>query len=92
MLVLSRKKGESIMIGTNVEIIVVGSEGDNIRIGIRAPRDVEVFRKEVYDSIQEANKEASESVLDKEKMKEMISKGILTNSMLSQHLKSNNDN
>lgn len=59
MLVLARKKGESIMIGDNIEIVILGSEGDTIRIGIRAPKHVEVFRKEIYQQIQESNKEAT---------------------------------
>ncbi|NQX61927.1 MULTISPECIES: carbon storage regulator CsrA [Paenibacillus] len=58
MLVLARKKGESIMIGDQIEIVVLGSEGDTIRVGIRAPKHVEVFRKEIYQNIQESNKEA----------------------------------
>jgi carbon storage regulator len=59
MLVLARKKGESIMIGDNIEIVILGSEGDTIRVGIRAPKHVEVFRKEIYQQIQESNKEAT---------------------------------
>lgn len=58
MLVLSRKRGESIMIGDQIEITVLGVEGDNVRIGISAPSEVDIFRKEVYVSIQEANKQS----------------------------------
>ena len=58
MLVLARKKGESIMIGDHIEIVVLGTEGDTVRVGIRAPKHVEVFRKEIYLTIQESNKEA----------------------------------
>lgn len=58
MLVLSRKKGESIMIGDDIEITVVGVEGDTIRLGIKAPREISVHRKEIYESIKESNKEA----------------------------------
>lgn len=49
MLVLSRKKEQSIMIGDDVEIMVLGVSGDKVRLGITAPRDVDVFRKEVID-------------------------------------------
>lgn len=63
MLVLTRKKSESIMIGDNIEIVVVAIEGDIVRIGIKAPQDIEIFRKEVYRSIQLANREASEKIL-----------------------------
>jgi carbon storage regulator len=58
MLVLSRRRGESIIIQDTIEITVLSIEGDNIRIGITAPRQVDVFRKEVYLSIQELNRES----------------------------------
>jgi carbon storage regulator len=47
MLVLTRKREQSIIIGDNVEIMVLGVSGDKVRLGITAPREVEVFRKEV---------------------------------------------
>jgi len=59
MLVLSRKKGESIMIGDQIELVVLEVEGETIKLGIKAPRNVEVYRKEVYLTIQESNREAS---------------------------------
>lgn len=49
MLVLTRKKEQSIIIGENVEIMVLGVSGDKVRLGINAPREVDVFRKEVID-------------------------------------------
>jgi carbon storage regulator len=52
MLVLTRKTNQSIMIGDDVELSVLAVSGDKVRIGISAPRDVPVFRKEVYLSIQ----------------------------------------
>ena len=52
MLVLSRQKDESIMIGDDVEIVIVDVRGDKVRLGITAPRSVSVHRKEVYESIQ----------------------------------------
>jgi carbon storage regulator len=52
MLVLTRKTNQSIMIGDDVEVSVLAVAGDKVRIGISAPRDVPVFRKEVYLSIQ----------------------------------------
>lgn len=58
MLVLSRKKGESLMIGDNIEVKVLGIEGDQVKIGIVAPRAITVHRSEVYESIQAQNKEA----------------------------------
>lgn len=50
MLVLTRKTEESIIIGDDVEVMVLGVSGDKVRIGISAPREVEVFRKEVKES------------------------------------------
>ena len=55
MLVLTRKRNESIMIGDNVEIIIVDVHGDQVKVGIRAPREVAVHRKEVYEEIQAEN-------------------------------------
>ena len=74
MLVLSRKKGESIMIGDHIELIVLETEGDTVRLGIKAPKSVEVFRKEIYLSIQESNKEASQSVVNPRMLSEMFAK------------------
>ncbi len=58
MLALTRKVNESIMIGNDVEITVLEIRGEQIKIGISAPKSVPVYRKEVYVQIQEANKEA----------------------------------
>lgn len=55
MLILSRKKNESIMIGKDIEITVVEVDGDQVKIGIQAPGSVDIFRKEIYLSIQEEN-------------------------------------
>lgn len=52
MLVLSRKKDEKIVIGDNISIMVVEIRGDKVRLGIEAPRDVSVHRREVYDAIK----------------------------------------
>ncbi len=52
MLILSRKVGERIVIGDNVTIVVVEVRGDKVRLGIEAPKEVPVHRKEVYDAIQ----------------------------------------
>lgn len=63
MLVLSRKKGETIVIGGEIEVTVLEVQGDTVKLGIAAPKQVEVFRKELYVSIQESNKEASQGVV-----------------------------
>ena len=57
MLVLSRKKNESIVIGDNIVITVVDVRGDKERLGIDAPKDVPVHRREVYDAIKKAEQE-----------------------------------
>ena len=61
MLVLARKVNESIMIGDDIEIVVVDVKGDQIKLGIRAPRDVSVHRTEIYREIQEENRQAAAS-------------------------------
>ncbi len=61
MLILSRKKNESIIINDNIEVSVVEIKGDQIKLGIKAPKTVKVFRQEVYLAIQEANKAAVKS-------------------------------
>ena len=60
MLVLSRQKDESIIIGDNVEIVIVDVRGEKVRLGITAPKDVTVHRKEVYEAIQREKKEKAE--------------------------------
>lgn len=58
MLALSRKKNDAIIINNNIEITVLEIKGEQVKLGITAPREVPVYRKEVYIQIQEANKEA----------------------------------
>jgi carbon storage regulator len=59
MLVLSRQRDESIIIGDNVQITVVDIRGDKVRLGIDAPPDITVHRKEVFDAIQRENRKAA---------------------------------
>jgi carbon storage regulator len=59
MLVLTRRAGESVMIGNDVVITVLEARGDVIRLGIQAPRDVQVHREEVFRELQAANREAA---------------------------------
>ena len=58
MLALTRKKGEALVINNNIEITVLEIRGDQIKLGITAPKDVPVYRKEVYLQIKEKNQEA----------------------------------
>ncbi|RZU50443.1 carbon storage regulator CsrA [Krasilnikovia cinnamomea] len=59
MLVLTRKAGESVIIGDDIVVTVLEARGDVIRIGIQAPRDVQVHREEVYRELQAANRAAA---------------------------------
>ncbi len=59
MLILSRKKGEAIKIGDDIEIKVVAISGDQVKIGIDAPKHIEVYRQELYEQIQLENKQAA---------------------------------
>lgn len=65
MLVLTRQRNETIIIGDDIEITVVDIRGDKVRLGINAPAHVSVYRKEVYEAIQRENK-ASQQVALKE--------------------------
>ncbi len=58
MLVLTRKLNESIMIGNDIEITILAVEGEQIKLGINAPKQVEIHRKEIYLAIQQENNEA----------------------------------
>ena len=58
MLALSRKKNEAIVVNNNIEMTILEVKGDQVKIGINAPKEVPIYRKEVYLQIQEANKEA----------------------------------
>ena len=61
MLALSRKTGESIVIGNDIEITVLEIRGDQVKLGINAPKSVPIYRKEIYVQIQEANKASSDA-------------------------------
>jgi len=69
MLVLSRKKGESIVIGENIELTVLSVEGDTIKLGIQAPKQVDIYRKEILKSVQENNESAA---IDPKKILELM--------------------
>ncbi|MCX7798711.1 MAG: carbon storage regulator CsrA [Fimbriimonadales bacterium] len=59
MLVLTRKVRQSIIVGDEIEIVVLDVRGEQVRLGIRAPKDVAVHRKEVYEQIQEENRRSA---------------------------------
>ena len=62
MLALARKINQSIMIGNDIEITLLEIKGDQIKIGIKAPKNVPIYRKEIYAQIQEENKSAGQEV------------------------------
>ena len=61
MLALTRKKGSSIMIGDDIEITVIGIQGEQVKLGIVAPKNISVHRKEIFDQIQKENAEAAQN-------------------------------
>ncbi|KKN75822.1 hypothetical protein LCGC14_0376980 [marine sediment metagenome] len=65
MLVLTRKPGKGIMIGDDVEIIIVDVRGDKVRLGITAPRSISVHRKEIYDTIMQERLETAAAAMSK---------------------------
>lgn len=71
MLALSRKKNEALIINNNIELTILEVKGDQVKIGITAPKEVPVYRKEVYLQIQEANK-ASVNAEGMEALKKLL--------------------
>lgn len=74
MLALSRKKGEALMINNDIEITVLEVKGEQVKLGISAPKEVTIYRKEVYVQIQEANKEASDNLAGLEQLAGLFKK------------------
>ncbi|MBS4535782.1 carbon storage regulator CsrA [Clostridium sp. D2Q-14] len=73
MLILSRKKNESVIIGDNIEVIISDIEDGKVKIGINAPKDIDIHRKEIYEDIQKENKEAANSKeVNIDKLKDMF--------------------
>ncbi len=59
MLTLSRKKNESLIVNNNIEVTVLDIKGDQVKIGISAPKEIPIYRKEIYMQIQDANQNAT---------------------------------
>jgi carbon storage regulator len=75
MLALTRKRGESIMIGDNVEVVVLGVQNDQVKLGIIAPKSVPVHRKEIFEQIKAENREAlkgADAITDLTKIREIV--------------------
>ncbi|MFC0212905.1 carbon storage regulator CsrA [Paenibacillus chartarius] len=74
MLILTRKKGQSIILNKDIEILISAIDGDQVKIGINAPRDVNVLRKEVYEAVQKSNREAVSGKMDLSELKNLTKK------------------
>ena len=74
MLVLTRKKEQALMIGDNIEVRILDIQGDQIRLGVEAPKNVKVYRKEIYLEIQEENMNAAKHAarIPAAEMKDML--------------------
>ncbi|CAG7655448.1 carbon storage regulator CsrA [Paenibacillus allorhizosphaerae] len=74
MLVLSRKAGESIMIGDQIELVVISVEKDVVRLGLNAPKHMQIYRKEIYELLKQSNEEASKTAVKPEDLKNLFKK------------------
>ena len=74
MLALSRKKDEAIIINDDVEVTVIEIKGDQVKLGITAPKSVPIYRKEVYVQIKDANKEATQQAIDVKALNQLFKK------------------
>ena len=73
MLILTRRVGESLMIGDEVNVTVLGIKGNQVRIGVNAPKDVAVHREEIYQEIISANQQARSGSLPSQRLDETLS-------------------
>jgi carbon storage regulator len=72
MLVLTRKKGESILIGDNIEISILEVIGDSVKIGIKAPEEIGILRKELYVSVENMNLNSGKSSITADELKDQF--------------------
>lgn len=76
MLALARKINQSIVIGNDIEITLLEIKGDQIKIGINAPKSIPIYRKEIYDQIQAENKKAAQANVDINSLKNLFTVNI----------------
>lgn len=72
MLALSRKINESIMLGNDIEITILEVKGDQVKLGISAPKSVPIYRKEIYLQIQESNRAAAQASVSEQEIKKLF--------------------
>lgn len=72
MLALSRKVNESIMLGNNIEITVLEIKGDQVKIGVNAPKSVPIYRRELYVQIQQSNREAAGEEISAQALEQLL--------------------
>lgn len=72
MLVVTRKSNQSLIINGNIEIVILEARDGSVKVGINAPRDIKIYRKEIFDEIKDENKNALNA--DKQKIDELIRK------------------
>lgn len=76
MLALARKINQSIVIGNDIEITLLEIKGDQIKLGINAPKSIPIYRKEIYDQIQAENKKAAQANVDINSLKNLFTANI----------------
>lgn len=76
MLALARKINQSIVIGNDIEITLLEIKGDQIKLGINAPKSIPIYRKEIYNQIQEENKKAAQANVDINSLKNLFTVNI----------------
>ncbi len=64
MLILSRKKGQKLIINDNIEVVIIDSDNGVVKIGINAPKEISIFREEVYIELKKTNKESNNAEID----------------------------
>lgn len=72
MLALSRKANESIVLGNDIEITILEIKGDQVKVGVSAPKSVAIYRKELYMQIQQSNKEAANEEISMEALSKLL--------------------
>ncbi|NLF84246.1 MAG: carbon storage regulator CsrA [Candidatus Gastranaerophilales bacterium] len=63
MLVLTRKKGQKLIINNDIEIIILDARGDSVKVGVQAPKNVTIFREEIYEEIKKANEQSIKATI-----------------------------